>query len=242
MENISKWLTQHKDILLQHKDILLYLIYVILVLIIYRLFIHFEMYNVPRSYYNDLNFEVGDIILYRWHYMDSGFRLFSKFSHVSMVVKDKKDDSLMSLEIHPEEYSQNDPTQIFREEGVNMFPLRQRLKEYDGSFFLLKMNKCNRLTEKKKKSIRKKIDSNYEDYKDIKFDTNFKNMFVWNTLLNALSLKISPKKTMFCSEFIGQLINDAGISKKKIEVLEILSPESFIHLDCYDSNYTKILI
>lgn len=220
----------------------------IIITILYKFFIETEMLNIKKVKYLDIidNLETGDILLYRWHYIDFGFRLFSKYSHVSMVLKHPIDNSLFSFEIHPKEYintcTQEDrdkKPKILREEGVNIFPLLKRLEEYNGEIYILKMN-----SKKNKKELSTKIISRLNMYKNINFDNNFKNIFVFNKFLNSIGMPCYPKNNMFCSEFIGYILNDLGIlnNEQKLKQIGNLSPGFCLDLEQYDNHVTRILL
>ena len=206
------------------------------------------MNDVQNQHFDDIDFKTGDIVCFRWNYIDIGFRLFSKFSHVGIVIK--KNSKLSILEIHPEE--ENDDT--IRKAGVHIYDLKSRLKMYNGEYYYSKLIV----------PIKNKIHVN--KYKDIAFDGNFRNEFVYNFISNYLTptkseilFKIPRPKTsfglgkvprpktsfglgkvpkkLFCSQFIGYILNDTIIKCN----YKLMSPGSHIDLPAYN-NLSRILI
>lgn len=218
------------------RKIILSIIISIVITLLIHIYVYNEMIFTPFKKYENVEKELktGDIIVFRYNLVDCGFRMFSKFSHVSMVIR--KGNDLFSFEIHPEEFEYNS-TKVLRKEGVELYPLLKRLKEYNGEVYLLKLK-----NEHYNEEISKKIIQKIDEYKKIQFDNNFKNYFVLNMLLYNLNLPVIKKDTMFCSEFIGHILNDINLYKIKQDKLCILSPCSFVSLPIYNKKITKLIV
>lgn len=159
--------------------------------------------------------ETGDLICFRWNYVDALFRIFSNFSHVGMIIKINK--KLYILEIHPNEDDKING-------GVHLYLLENRIKGYYGNYYYTKLN----TTYKKRKNIKNHIKSNLQFYKQsIHFDDNFKYIFVQNYIYNLFNLKINKRNTMFCSEFIGNILKKTNIYV--YHNLISLHPSSFLN-------------
>lgn len=160
--------------------------------------------------------KTGDLICFRWNYVDTLFRIFSNFSHVGMIIKIK--GILYVLETHPNEDNKVNS-------GVHLYLLESRIKKSLGTYFYTKLN----TTDTKRKKIETHVKLNLQKYKEnIKFDDDFKFIFVQNFIYNLISLKLQKKKTMFCSEFIGNILKKTHIYYH--ENLTSLHPGSFLNL------------
>lgn len=191
------------------------IILALLIFTVFRLYIDSEMYDIPKVKYSSITPETGDLIVFRWNYVDAGFRLFSKFSHVGMVVNVK--DELFILEIHPEENNK-------KNEGVHLYSLKKRLDSYNGDCYYSKLE-C----KKSRSLLSKNISENIKEYKCIPFDNNFRNVFVSSAIYKKFGYEPSVKKTMFCSEFIAHVLKKSGV-KSDISCLSFYNPGSFLNL------------
>lgn len=161
---------------------------------------------------SDLEFtcKTGDLVLFRWYYMDAGFRMFSNFSHVGLIVR--KPTGLYILEMHPEGEYLDYPS------GVHLHPLRDRVESYAGPCYFLSYLGDN-------KSILNI--TNDLLFENLQFDTNFRNNFVLNYFLcTVCGVKLPEPEKMFCSQFIGYVLYRAGV----IDDYTLLSPGSFTKL------------
>lgn len=169
-----------------------------------------------------LNAKTGDLIYFRWNYVNTLFRIFSYFSHVGMIIKIK--GILYILETHPDEKNKNKNKNKINS-GVHLYLLESRIKKSIGTYFYTKLN----VSSKKRKDIQIHIKLNLKKYKkDIKFDNNFKFVFVQNYIYNLLNIKLHKRKEMFCSEFIGNILKKTNIYYHKN--LTSLHPGSFLYL------------
>ncbi|NBU34197.1 hypothetical protein EB118_08790 [bacterium] len=158
--------------------------------------------------------KTGDLILFKWYYMDAGFRMFSKFSHVGMVVSDSQRTRI--LEMHPDGEYMDYPS------GVYFHRLADRVKDYSGPCYFLRLKEDNA-------RVQSFITENKSLLRGFEFDKNFRNNFVLNFFLAAMSVSTltSPKK-MFCSQFIGYILYHSGYIQTPYE---LLSPGSFEYLE-----------
>lgn len=208
---------------------------VILFYFCYRLFIDNEMNNTPLIKYKNIykEAETGDLIIYRWNIVDVGFRMFSKFSHVGMIVK--KNNKLYLLETHPDENKNKKHKK--NNDGVHLYLLKNRIEDYDGECFLAKLNtNCDR------EQLTNNIIKNLNEYKNIPFDASFRDLFVYNYFRNFITRQspassvnsvhectVPNKQTMFCSEFIAYVLYKNSIYTHD-KNLASLNPGSFLHL------------
>ena len=207
-----------------NKDILVLSVWIVTILyLIDRLFIDNEMNNTKTMTYQTLEkvANTGDLIIFRWNTVDVGFRLFSKYSHVGMIVR--KNNKLYLLETHPKEYLESD----IDDSGIHLYSLKKRLKQYDGDYYYSRMNTVD---DNKRDILRDHIISNLQKYKsEIPFDNNFRNIFVLNFFYNLIGKKLPEKKSMFCSEFIGNILHRCNIYSHNTN-LASLNPGIFLNL------------
>lgn len=159
--------------------------------------------------------QTGDIIITRWEHVDIGYRLFCKYCHVSIIYKNKLGEKNL-IETHPVEYDEDDTNMEFPRSGVNMYPLKERITNYQGTCYFLKLK-----TPKKIKNF------DFYKYKDIPFSIDFRLSFLKNWFYNKLGIVTTKNdNTMYCSELTGHILQDIGILSKKIKI-NTLSPDSF---------------
>jgi|688.fasta_scaffold596222_2 hypothetical protein len=184
------------------------------------LYIDTEMLTTPMVSYEKFEeiAQTGDLVIFRWNTIDVGFRLFSKFSHVGMIVKHK--GKLYLLETHPKEI----PESEIDDSGIHLYHLKNRLEEYYGNYYFTQLN----TSTKEREILRKHILDNLKMYKKkIPFDTNFRNMFVLNYFYNLFNIKLAKKESMFCSEFIGTILEICKIYKHHKNISSI-NPGTFL--------------
>ncbi|NDD53067.1 hypothetical protein EBZ39_04170 [bacterium] len=156
--------------------------------------------------------KTGDLVLFRWYYMDAGFRLFSNFSHVGLIVR--KPSGVYILEMHPEGEYLDYPS------GVHLHPLRDRVESYAGPCYFLRYLGDH-------ESILNVTNFRFNEISNLEFDTNFRNNFVLNYFLcTVCGIKLPKPKKMFCSQFIGYVLHLAGA----IDDYTNLSPSNFTNL------------
>ena len=184
-----------------------------------RIYILTEMNNIPETYFEKIKFKTGDVICFRWFYVDNDFRLFSKFSHVGIVIVPKSNIPLI-LEIHPNE--EDSDGKVVRNHGVHIYKLKNRLKMYYGSYYHASLK-----TKFYNNNLTKKVLKNLKKYSKIIFDSNFRIEFVKNYIMNLLEIPLTPNNWhLFCSQFVGYIQKDIGISKD-VDVSHILmNPEA----------------
>lgn len=175
--------------------------------------------------------QTGDIIITRWEYIDIGYRLFCKYCHVCIIYKNKFGEKFL-IETHPAEYDENDLNKKFPISGVNIYPLKERVSNYQGKCYFLKLK-----GNKKIKSF------HFNKYKDIQFPTDFRFSFLKNWFYNKVDINTTKNDnydTMYCSELCGYILQDLGILNKNIKI-STLSPDSFEFLkdDNNDTLYNK---
>lgn len=219
-------------------DINILIISIFILSVIYlidRIYIDNEMNNCIKVNYSKLQKKVntGDIICFRWNCVDVAFRLFSKYSHVGMIVKIPETNKLYILEIHPKEY----PESNINNSGVHLYKLKKRLKYYDGDLYYSKLN----VDDKCKLKMTGRIIKNLSKYKkQIHFDDNFRNAFVLNWIYDIFNWELPERDTMFCSEFIGYILQNNNIYKHD-KNLQTLNPGTFLEFKQHNMNlYSKV--
>ena len=149
--------------------------------------------------------ETGDIIYFRWHTMDIDHEIISPFTHIGMIIV------IGNIKYIIETHLAGDTSNIgVLTGGVNLYPLKLRINNYEGYTFLSKLNQINRPTDINVQDFITKI----KDYKqNIPFQNDYKGYFINNCLAKRV-LSIEPEKTqeMFCSEFIGFCLNELNIT------------------------------
>lgn len=184
------------------------------------LYIDTEMLTTPMVSYEKMEeiAQTGDLVIFRWNTIDVGFRLFSKFSHVGMIVKHK--GKLYILETHPKEF----PDSEIDDSGVHLYHLKNRLNVYNGTYYFTQLN----TSDNKREQLRKHVLNNLNKYKkEIPFDLNFRNIFVLNYFYNLFNIKLPKRESMFCSEFIGTILAKCKIYKHYKNISSI-NPGTFI--------------
>jgi hypothetical protein len=205
------------------KSIVFYSIFLTIVLdMVIRIYILTEMNNVPEICFDEIKFKTGDIICFRWSYIDNDFRLFSKFSHVGIVIVPNKigNQNPLILEIHPNE--EDSYGKVVRDHGVHIYKLKHRLKMYYGSYYhaSLKSKFYN-------SNLTKKILKNIKKYSKIIFDNNFRIEFLKNYIMNLFGIPLTPNNWhLFCSQFVGYIQKDIGISDNARTSHILMNPEA----------------
>jgi hypothetical protein len=202
------------------KILILSILLVSVSFLIDSVYIDTEMLTTPMTSYEKMETiaNTGDLVIFRWNTVDVGFRLFSKFSHVGMIVKHK--DKLYLLETHPKE----DLESKIDDSGIHLYHLKKRLEEYNGTYYFTQLNTQNN----KRKDITKHIMTNLKKYKKtIPFDNNFRNIFVLNFFYNLFGIKLPERKSMFCSEFIGTILQECNVYKHYKNISSI-NPGTFL--------------
>ena len=205
-------------------SIAIYITIVIMFIISYN--IQNELNNVKKITLDKFmdTCDTGDIIITRWEYVDIGYRLFCKYCHVCIVYKNNMGEKFL-IETHPPEFDEDDINMKFPTSGVNMYPLRERVSNYQGTCYFLKLKNNN----KKIKTL------DFNKYKDIPFPTDFRYSFLKNWFYNKYGNNSTKNdndndndndKTMYCSELCGHILQDIGILNKNIKI-NTLSPDSF---------------
>lgn len=208
------------------KILILSILLVSVSFLIDSVYIDTEMLTTPMTSYEKMESiaNTGDLVIFRWNTVDVGFRLFSKFSHVGMIVKHK--DKLYLLETHPKE----DLESKMDDSGIHLYHLKKRLEEYNGSYYFTQLN----IQNNKRKDITTHIMTNLKKYKKtIPFDNNFRNIFVLNYFYNLFGIKLPERKSMFCSEFIGTILQDCNVYKHYKNISSI-NPGTFLEFKKQD--------
>lgn len=217
-----EWLTRRELI----KLAVISMVLVTVMYILAHLYInHLEMINYPDiTFKNMLDIaDTGDIIITRWHTVDLGIRLFSKFCHIGIINRDPS-GQLTIIELHPKET--DDDTGITKE-GVEIYPLKERLEEFNCISYFLKCRRPFKINVK-----------NLEQYKKVTFDKQYRSNFVKYWFLHQFRQKAEPDySSMYCSQLIGLILQDSKVLHKNYNI-HTLSPASFECL--YDNKGSKL--
>lgn len=212
----------------------------LIIMILGHLYIQNETRHLPKLNIDSIcqTCQTGDIILFRWYYIDIGFRLFTKYCHVGIIFRNKQGDTYL-LETHPDETQESNeilnnvnktngklssklPNKNNIKRGVNIYPLKTRLEEYDGYCYFLQLDK--RIRDHTNNSVLNK--KKLKLYKTIPFDDNFRYTFLQSWFYNKLGWEMPSKSKLYCSEFIGLVLKDIGVLEPHFNI-HILSPSSF---------------
>lgn len=198
-------------------------IVILILFVISRIYIDYEStllnkYNVP---FDKVKWSTGDIIIFKWWFMESSFRLFSKFSHCGMVINNNGELSL--LETHPDEFEKGIN---FKNSGTHLYKLKDRLEEYNGDIYYLNI--------KEPINTNLLLDNYNNKYRNIPFDNDFRNA----AILSTFNIRFETKD-LYCSRLLGHILNDLQITKD----FNADTPCSFLKLDCYDQeSFIKVVI
>lgn len=189
-----------------------FIIIFIILLIIYIYPKNIEKYKeIDTSYIND-----GDLILFRWNKVGILHEIISSFTHVGIVINNH------ILETHLK-----GDTESYRG-GVHLYDLKDRIKNYRGSNYVLKIK--TPLTNIQTKYIL----NNLEEYKKIpfydKYENHFKEVCIPKMICKNCFKENTEKPGMFCSEFVGFILKELGILHKDFNI-QCLTPQSFTKFD-----------
>ena len=192
----------------------------LVLLLVFFLFIRRKrqaLLALPIKTLQELRMETGDLLLFRWHAVDTLHELFSSFTHVGMVVRMGSSNTFV-LETH-----RKGDTNSGRG-GVHVYNLADRVQSYEGDNFILKM-RPGLMTEQLERQLLAKVPS----YKQIPFYDQYREHYqgycVPKMACNSCLMQ-QPRTGMFCSEFAGHLLQDMGILEKSVSIA-CLTPGSF---------------
>jgi len=151
--------------------------------------------------------KTGDLILFR---SQRWTRNFVYFTHVGMIVDLNGEKFVLELN---KKYYKKDIVP-----GVKLYKLLSRIANFDGKIYIAPINRIE------KSSIYKLL-NNLNEYYNIKFD---KYMF-FTLLKNTFKIKNKKRTGMFCSEFIGYILQNIDILDKNYKI-DTLFPESILDL------------
>lgn len=208
----------------------LFVYYIIISMLLYIVFLicmYMELEFYDEIHVDDMldHCNNGDLILFRWNPIDPVFRLFTKYTHIGMIVK--KNNMLFVIETHPKNDAEN---MGVLDGGVHMHSLKDRITTYKGTCFLMKS-----LVHFSDKDIINSV----KKYNDYPFDDYFRGIFLKNWIFDILKIKeLSEKKNMYCTELINNILKDLNVTSDTL-----LTPSSFVDLNIYDKkNIRKIII
>lgn len=164
----------------------------------------------------------GDIILFRNKRASLAHDLVSPFTHIGMVVV--HGDKKLTLETH----APGDTKALGVDRGgVNMYDLNRRLETYQGMMYVLKARPG--LINRGAQAILKR---NIAKYMTIPYDDGaiaHIGMYCLPKRVCNVCFKAQERTRMFCSEFLGLVLQDMGILPPHLEI-GCLTPTSFVNL------------
>lgn len=165
------------------------------------------------------NLKTGDLILFR---SKRWVRYLTYFTHVGMIVDFHGKKYILDLnQKNLDNYGVNS--------GVKMYDLYDRIRKFNGEIYILEMHHSMMNETRKEKFFR-----NLNKYFKIKFDSNV----YMNILKMKLGFKLNSNNRdgLYCSEFIGYILQDLEILNKNVDISMIL-PKTFMKLRTDDGVY-----
>lgn len=193
----------------------------IILLLLFIIYIFYRHYYFLYLSDNIINIDelidtcnTGDILLFRYKSLDPLHNIISLFSHIGMIYVDRNNKKKI-IETH----NSGDTKYLnLDNEGVQIYDIKDRIKGYEGNVYLAK-----NLSQNINNNI---IHNKLEMYKNIPFNTNYRNDFINQCLLFS-KYDTSPK--LQCSQFIGLLLKDLNVLPEDFN-LTCLTPEYFLSL------------
>lgn len=158
-------------------------------------------------------FKTGDLILFR---SKRWIRYFTYFTHVGMIVDFNGKKYILDL-------NKKKSKTFGVKSGVKMYDLYDRIKQFKGDIYILSIDKNI--------NIINKFFLNLNNYFNIKFDSNI----CINLIKIKLNIKLKNRDGMFCSEFIGYILQDLDILDKSYNIYTIF-PKTFLKLKDVNGN------
>jgi hypothetical protein len=168
--------------------------------------------------YDDLR--TGDLILFR---SKRWIRYFTYFTHVGLIV-----------DFHGKKYILDLNQKNFEiygvKSGVKLYDMYNRINKFNGEIYFFKMNSRIMTNEKITRFFER-----MNDYFKIKFDSN---LYV-NIIKRKLGIRVTNRDGMFCSEFIGYILQDLNILDSKYDI-SLIFPKTFSKLKTDDDSYIYV--
>lgn len=166
------------------------------------------------------NLRTGDLVLFRWHTVGPVHQLFSVFTHVGMVVQ--RGGVKYILETH----RRGDAAcmGVFTG-GVHLHRLHARVRAYRGRVFAQRLRPD---AAPDARNLWRRLPS----LSDIPYDDHHRSHFGSCCVAGSVCAgcgRCERRRGMFCSEFVGLLLQLLGLLPPDAE-LGCLTPESFVHL------------
>lgn len=200
------------------------IITIILILILLILIISVKTYhlnNIEEIDLDNIDLQTGDLILFKWHTVDYLHELFSSFTHVGMVVIINNEKYILETHLKGDTIHMG-----YKSGGVHLYNLKRRINMYQGHNYILKIND-DLINEDNSYTLQNNL-NNYllipfhDEYRDY-----YKSVCIPNIICN--NCFNYHKKGMFCSEFIGFLLQELGILDQSFNI-NCLTPSSFNNL------------
>lgn len=176
-----------------------------------------DMLDLPRCPLADV--QTGDVVLFRWDGTDLVHDLVSTFSHVGLVVLRGTEPWI--LETHRD----GDGLNPGGSGGVRAYPLKHRTQTYPGAAWVLRL-------DRERWSVRAEdVEAALPDLFHRPYDYGHKSRLASCFADSVLGLggRSHGAHSMFCSEFVGELLRHAGVLPNAYNTA-CLTPESFVHL------------
>lgn len=212
----------------------------IITLLILVVFYYTKLYNT-KSFFDNLphctlqnaynSATTGDVILFRWNYVNPLHEIVSSFTHIGIVIE--LNGRKYILETHLK--GDTNHMGFDNNDGVNIYDLYSRIKMYKGENFILKMNP--------KYYNKIKIDDNITNYRQIPFKNeyiqHFSGVCIPKKICNDCFSNV-PGDSMFCSQFIGHILQQYSILEESFDI-NCLTPHDFVNIKNNDGNIYETL-
>ena len=204
----------------------LFILFTLLTIILFMLFLLLinKLNNICslqklsiENLYN--NCKTGDIIFFRYKSVKLLDEIFSKYTHVGLVVE--LNDKKYIFESHLKGGAKNMGIET---DGVHLHDLIDRINTYEGNTYYSKLK-----YDIDKDIIDRFVDNIYE-YKKIEFQNSYRRYIINNCLLDRIYNNCIRKNTnkKFCSEFVMFCLYELKIVEN--DCSHCVFPNDFLHL------------
>lgn len=197
-------------------------------LLIFLILLSFKIYNIYKlrtletisieKLYDDC--KTGDIIYFRWNSLNPLHEIFSKYTHMGMIV-------IMDNEKY---IFENNPRKVAKmlgidKSGAHLHNLQDRIDNYEGNIYYSNLN------VKIEPNVLSEFYNNIEKYKNINFKKNFSsyifNYCVMNKIFGSKNCNNQDDKEKICSEFVLHCLFDLKVIEKGCNCI---FPEDFDYM------------
>ncbi len=168
--------------------------------------------------------KTGDLVLFRWYYVDVLHLTMSKYTHVGMVVRNPTTGEPFVLEAH----NVGDTRQHgVYDAGIYLYPLAARIQKYEGEVHVW------RLSAPLPARAIARLHAQLPVYLSWPFYPRYRQHYLRTCLAGGL-LGSEPRAppAVFCSEFVATVLRDIGLLQPGARgaTLDCVTPESVTRL------------